>query len=383
VIFGFLLSVAYVPGWWGGATTPRWAIATLIVAAMVPFKAPRLNAAHLFGALFLAWAALSLSWSANVDDGLDGLIKLAIMAGAFLVGSSDERDDMLERFTIGAALGLSVSSVLAVAQNFEWIDLAKVGNYSAGLFLNANLMAEAAAMLLVACAIYRRWVLAAAVAPAFLLPQCRGAMIAVAVCWFAWQWGRSKKIAIGVAAMGLAVGSLLYLDRIATIGQRLTMWSDTIPQISLFGSGLGSFYTMYPYFGSGWDSFLMRPEHAHNDLIEIAFETGIIGAVLAVLFVAFLAMVSLNGFRHGRKPDGWIGLIGLCFLVESCFEFPLHVAFTAVYAALIAGALARDGYDLRVSYLPRRAGISDRNAAGEHDRGADRAAAGLGDRLSV
>ena len=78
MLFGFLLTVLYVPGIAGAATTPRWAVLGIVLPWFL-FKPGRLTIVHVWGALFCLWAALSLTWTPNYWDGLCELLKLFLM----------------------------------------------------------------------------------------------------------------------------------------------------------------------------------------------------------------------------------------------------------------------------------------------------------------
>jgi O-antigen ligase len=123
--------------------------------------------------------------------------------------------------------------------------------------------------------------------------------------------------------------------------------SDFMP----FGSGLGSFATVYPLYEHPeyvTDTYVV---HAHNDYIEIAVELGIAGIVLILLFfVWWVAAV----WRAWRSAEGGpfaraAAVASAVVLVHSMVDFPLRTASIATCfaacLALLAGARKTPVYD--------------------------------------
>ena len=80
----------------------------------------------------------------------------------------------------------------------------------------------------------------------------------------------------------------------------LQMWKD----YPVFGSGLGSFHLVFPRYSKQDQGDLYT--HAHNDYVEFASETGIIGISLLGLLVgySFLAALRAQLVRHDRLMRG-------------------------------------------------------------------------------
>jgi len=315
--FGFLLTVLLIPGLAGGGTTPRWALAAVAIPLLIPARRVEFTSAHLFGLLFLVYAAVSVAWS-HPYDGLDALVKLAIIAGAFVLGSKLED---IRPLIIGCGLGIWVSS-LVMLTGFE----VPHATPNAGLFVNSNSMGEIAAVVLVAALFHRIWWLVPGILPAFLMAQCRGAFVAVAGAFVLWLLRKSKVAAL--ALVGLALAALWVMASSRTAGIRLDMWKDVLPNLTLAGHGLGSFFSQYPFYAS-MDTTWLRPEHLHNDWLEYVFELGI-GSVFLFAFVWLTRNILLA-----------------VIAIEACFGFPLHVAATAVLFGVIAGHDVRHRLGLR------------------------------------
>ena len=90
--------------------SPRWALIAVAVPLILLFTRPQrhLTAAHAFGLAVIGWAAVSLTWTANVYDGLDQLLQYLFLAGVFVLGA---RTADLKPVMTGFAWGIAVSSV--------------------------------------------------------------------------------------------------------------------------------------------------------------------------------------------------------------------------------------------------------------------------------
>ena len=140
-------------------------------------------------------------------------------------------------------------------------------------------------------------------------------------------------------------------DRVAVAHDSVRMLKDH----PWFGVGLGSFETIYPQYQSlpsnlTWD-------HAHNDYLEAASETGLIGVALIVSALALFLRLALRELQLDGEP-GWIQLgatLGCCgLLVHSLVDFNLHVPANAAWFAFCA-ALAT---------LPRISRLGERKVTG-------------------
>lgn len=109
-----------------------------------------------------------------------------------------------------------------------------------------------------------------------------------------------------------------------------------IGKFAPFGTGLGTFSAVYPWFETTSKVGGTFANHAHNDLLELISETGIAGLLLLGLFLRWL-WVSLNqawsGSRSGKSVAQAATLaIGLT-LLHSLVDYPLR---TAAISSLIA-----------------------------------------------
>ncbi|RKY29906.1 MAG: hypothetical protein DRP67_05635 [Candidatus Omnitrophota bacterium] len=108
----------------------------------------------------------------------------------------------------------------------------------------------------------------------------------------------------------------------ASFYQRLNIWKDSIRIILKhpLGVGFGNFSTIYPVYRTHSDRFLVN--YAHNEVIQIGVELGIVGVLLtAILVIYFL--------KYILEETGYVeaGILSGIFTVSfhSMFDFPLHL----------------------------------------------------------
>lgn len=332
MILGFLISVIYWPGIMGAPSTPRWALLSVAVPLLLWAVRIRLTLPSLVGGLFLAWCALSLLWTPDVYDGLHALWKFAILAGLFCWGMQQDPRPVF----IGLGIGVTVNSVLMVAQAFGLDEGLGIHQKSipGGLFGNGNFAAEFAVLTLMGLIGYRLWWLTPFPVVAIMFTSARGAVVALAAAFLGWLWTKSRLASAALALAGVALGWFMLSCSGHCVGhggtgpQRLMVWNDTLGLITWHGQGIGSYLMSYPQH-----RFVF--EHAHNDLLQIAAETGI----GVFLFAAFLAFVAMGEGLTER-------LILLAFMVIGLVGYPLYLPGTAFVAALVAGRLCRSWPDL-------------------------------------
>jgi len=354
-VLAFLVLAAYWPGIAGPATTPRWvALFTFVPLLLFFADRVRLTLSHVAGLAFIAWCAVTLAWSVSPLDGIGALAELATIGAVFALGSLS--DDLTPLYR-GAAVGIGVSSVLVIGQ---WLHLIDIPAFylPAALFVNANHMGEAAALILVACMFNRIWWGVIASAPALLLSGSRAAVLAVVIACLYWLWAhrlRATAAVCCVLALWLAVAAF-FIVKPDMNGQheRLAIWSDTARNLTFTGQGIGSYWEAFPDIAVATDISRVRPDHAHNEFLDIAFETGAVGFMLFLAFVATL-----------RGPFNVERAVLIALMVEACFAFPFSNASTAFLGSVAAGAAARSRRDIRSEVVAGRDRIRAWLAAGK------------------
>ena len=242
------------------------------------------------------------------------------------------RLDTIRPVIIGCGLGIWVSSAVMLLG----IETPVGDGANPGLFANSNVIGDTAALVLVAALACRAWWLVPGIVPALWIAHCRGAWLALLVALAAYLWRWSRPLSFGLAGVGAI--ALVYSVEMGSdsINIRATMWGDILPQLTLLGRGLGSFFTDYPLYSSGMDTLATRPEHVHNDWLEFAFELGV-----GSLFLFAVLWLSRS-------------IVLLVFIVEACTGFPAHMPVTAVVAGIVAGHAVRSRDSLRHDLARRR-----------------------------
>lgn len=121
-----------------------------------------------------------------------------------------------------------------------------------------------------------------------------------------------------------------------------------------FGSGLGSFRSVYHLYEKPTEVTDTYVVHAHNDYIELALETGVAGLIVLALFVVWWAAAVWSVWRTAEAGPfaRAASIASAAILVHSLVDFPLRTAAISACFAMCAALLA----DRRA---PRAAEASD------------------------
>ena len=182
------------------------------------------------------------------------------------------------------------------------------------------------------------------------------AMLAVAACPLR-EHLRSRKVlfaALAMVALAIALalmtglGALLRSVTQGGLGDaassRSLMNTHTWTGIAAFfpvGAGLGSYAVAFQRFQT--PSLLGFVEYAHNDYLQLLFETGLIGVVILMLLAVAAAKGARNLWRSldnqaPRSPAIACFLGALAFAIHACFDFPAHIPAVAIIATLLFSA---------------------------------------------
>ncbi len=140
----------------------------------------------------------------------------------------------------------------------------------------------------------------------------------------------------------------------AGAGDRLVIVKDGLKMIAarpLLGWGLGTFPVVYPSFRSFYTNYFVN--EAHNDYLQAAVETGLVGFFLVCGFIALFYRNSLRNIEHWRTDirsavclASIVGVTGI--LVHSLSDFNLQIpANAALFFALAALATGNFGTQMR------------------------------------
>jgi len=226
---------------------------------------------------------------------------------------------------------------VVIAQHYGWQGIPELVPDS-GLFFNRVIAAEGAAMALVLVVGYRLWWVVPGILPSVGLGS-RSAILATTIAGVFALWQRSRIAAAGAVVAAIAV-LVVYTEVnfngiVGTddITMRLGAWYDAMHGMTFAGSGLGSFIVDFPLYQVHTNALQLRWENAHNDIIQLTFELGIVGAFLCALALAKLYTSPSQPERYALIVFVALGLVG----------FPLYEPFTGALAALCAGFLFSRG----------------------------------------
>lgn len=215
----------------------------------------------------------------------------------------------------GLAVGLSLSSAIAVAQLLGWSGIPSMQK-PAGLFYNSAIEALAIALVMIALTCNRDWRYIPAMLPGFLLATSRGAFLVLAVSAIAGvNWRYALLVLLAAGAFVLTWPGPSDLDR-------LLIWGAAFNNLDWAGHGAGSFANLM--FVS--DGELHYPGHVHNDYLQLAYEFGIAAAAVYLIYAAALA--------RAESPY-WPVFVG--FAVAGFFFFPLYSPLPSFIGAALAG----------------------------------------------
>lgn len=286
------------------------------------------------GLIFILWAAISLMWTSAGFDGLTEFWKWTLILGSCAIGAAFHD---LKPLFIGAGAGLAISSGASILERLGVVFNPWSQVYG-GLFYSPNFLCEVSVLVAIWLLVRGHWKYSLLLAPAIALAHTRGALLASGVAFLCWLWARSKQGAVVVATiMAIAAGLIVTSGyREQSNLERVAMWADTAEALTIKGYGIASFHYDYPAFAKRFDTYVERPDHTHNDLLELSFEYGV--GVLALIAMVMLAL------WFGAAEAERLVLIG--FLTEGIVGFPLHLPATAMVAAMCLGHLV--GYGRRV-----------------------------------
>jgi len=130
--------------------------------------------------------------------------------------------------------------------------------------------------------------------------------------------------------------SVLSRQEILTTSIRATR--DLLP----FGSGAGTFRSAYQLYED--HDRLEKPivNHAHNEYVEVVFETGVPGLVVLGLFLAWWASAAGRAWRSGVSPFARAASVtSAAILAHSLVDFPLRTAAISTVFAMCLALLAQ------------------------------------------
>jgi O-antigen ligase len=133
--------------------------------------------------------------------------------------------------------------------------------------------------------------------------------------------------------------SLSALDRLTSINlkdsslkNRLNFWKSSADYMSkkpILGSGLGNWKIESLDYEHQWKIANSNAIHMHNDVLEVAAETGIFNGLVFIAFLAFIGLINLrNIYRNEDEKKRLFSVILLASFIgysfDTMFNFPLN-----------------------------------------------------------
>ncbi len=150
-------------------------------------------------------------------------------------------------------------------------------------------------------------------------------------------------IIITIVALNVGIGSVIErfaLDDLLHEGRPI-VWGKVVQIIGdypLFGTGLGTFASVYPAYDDSGRS--VRYSHAHNDYLEFLSELGVVGLLLLFGGLAYIIVSSFLIWRVRRHPEakglalgGIVAIVAI--LIHSITDFNLHIPANMVLFTVI------------------------------------------------
>ena len=121
--------------------------------------------------------------------------------------------------------------------------------------------------------------------------------------------------------------------------EMLAVTGQAVGDFFPWGSGLGTFRSVYQLYEDPAQVTRIYVIHAHNDYAELALETGLAGIVLMLVFLAWWARASWSAWAQPETSAyaKAASIASAAILIHSLVDFPLR---TATIAAVFAMCLA-------------------------------------------
>jgi O-antigen ligase len=133
---------------------------------------------------------------------------------------------------------------------------------------------------------------------------------------------------------------------------RMNMWLNTLEMIRdhpFLGVGVGNWKFIYPLYSRSArvdDAFSLdqQPDDAHNDLLQVVAETGVIGAIPFFLMLMTAALMGARSFYRAKTPSHELvslallwGFITFCVIasVDFPFKHPVQAFLFWIFLAFI------------------------------------------------
>jgi len=306
----------------------------------------------------LASAAASTRFSEHSYFGIALLLRLCGNVAIFLLAASATRESAgsVRQRWIAVAVLVAVNGLVRLKSESEF--LSTLGNWD---FLGVYL----ATSLIIGASIGGTWPFLGnlVLIAGMLFCRSRGAWLALGAVGFLWFLGfgdwilRRWQARAVVVALVLVIASLsarFYIRKQWQTDVRPPIWRATVSMIAtrpFLGHGLGTYVAVYPRYRLA--EYFLRPkatnvtDHAHNELLEIAAEQGLVGVSATLWLWTMAAWCGIRAVRQskGSGRHAVLGVLGamLVFMLHGLVDVDLRFLPNQSLLWLLMGLLVGRG----------------------------------------
>jgi hypothetical protein len=341
-LIAFLLPTLFWPQFAEAANTPKW----MLLSVLVPFLCPKMPG---WAVLWLLFGAASTFWATSHYDAILALWQFGLLIGLILAAKQADFDKCMTAYCWGIAL-----NTVIVGLQLADIHIVPKSTGTPGLLMNPNYLAAAALLGCIYAATKKQWALLVFMLPCLVVPMAKGPLIVAAALFLLVGFKRFPVTATALfcGAVGLIVYFLADFSPDQTVMARWQMWQNAAAMWQPWGQGIGSFQSTYPAFwnavtetGPSGYAMLSHPRSAHNDLITLSVELGLVG------ILTWFGLLALC-FTKGESSYVLIAFLGI-----GMFSHPILVPSTAAIAAIAAGNCLQRWDVLRATHRLRRVSV--------------------------
>lgn len=177
--------------------------------------------------------------------------------------------------------------------------------------------------------------------------------------------GVSISFVVLLVVISVGTGRAVAIDRLFAEDPGQDLRSRALPTVIdaigayfPFGSGLGGFDPIFRIHETPALLDRVYFNHAHNDYLEIALDTGLPGILLLVAAIGWWAFASFKVWRAKSETEVTHGQLGSAILllvfVASAFDYPARTPMMMALITIAAIWLGRGAYAVRRGALPGR-----------------------------
>ena len=332
----------------------------------------------LFLLLFIVWSVISLLWTVNWYYSVSHIIVWlnALLAALVVFNLNKDQKQKLIYFLL---ISLFLLVALGLTQYFFDISFVKQSSPPAATFKNKNMFAQYIVLLwplllLISpqnsierhlkniTLIFSIFMLVFIASRAAWLALCIQILILATLSIFKYKNYRELFLILGSVLIAIVISfkigdlkktqekitNIFSQQNVVANNERITSWANSLSILknNLFlGVGAGNWSIHYPLYKNeviiddrARNNLIWN--YAHNDYIELAVSSGLIGIVLLLLILFYLFkdfIIKQNYFKNGVYLISIFG-IGVC----AFFSFPLHLSAQTVVIAIILSLITPD-----------------------------------------